>query len=126
MFRPVVRSLLLLACWLAVSATSLAAETVSLTVDYGGGKTQAFDSITFRKGMTVLAAMNEAKRGDEKFSFAYRGRGETAFLTGIGGVANGGDGDKNWKYRVNGRLARQSFALQELTSGDKVEWEYSK
>ena len=54
-----------------------------------------------------------------------QGTDQTAFLTGIFGVANEGAGGKNWTYEVNGEGADRSFAVYELHAGDRVLWSFA-
>ena len=122
----------LASAWALIVAISLsagvaaAAETVTLVIDFGGGKVKTFDKLAHRDGMTARDAMNQAKDAQGGITFAQRGRGETAFLTAIDGVKNEGGGleGRNWTYRVNGKLAKVGFAVRKLEASDTVQWKF--
>jgi len=100
-------------------------KTVTLTIDYGDGFQKRFVNIRWRKGMTVLDAMQSAKRHKRaQFDFTYRGRGATALLSKIDDVGNEGGGKRNWIYSVNKQKGDRSFGICKLHSGDAVLWRF--
>jgi hypothetical protein len=125
-------SALALACLLWISAgdhlvraASEAASTCALIIDYGDGVQKHFPQAPWREGMTVLDLLEFAKGHPRGIRFEYRGKGATAFLTQIDDLKNEGRG-RNWVYRINGRLADRSFALQRLQPKDQVIWEFGE
>jgi hypothetical protein len=100
-----------------------ATESIQLIVDFGDGAEKHFPKIAWRDGMTVLDVLLAAKRHPRGIQFEYRGKDATAFLTSIDGLANEGRG-RNWLFRVNGKLAEQSFATTPLRAGDAVLWRF--
>lgn len=102
-------------------------KTVRLVVDYGDGVEKHFTSVTWKQGMTVLDAMEFAKKSPHGIRFEYKGRGETALLTQIDDLKNEGGGrkKKNWIYYVNDKAADKSFAARKLESSDVVRWKFT-
>jgi hypothetical protein len=101
------------------------ARTVSLAIDYGDGAERHFPRLAWRDGMTVLDLMQAAKAHPRGIAFEHRGRGATAFLLRIDDVKNEGRG-RNWLYRINGKLADRSFAVQTIHPDDQIRWEFSR
>ena len=123
--RPLRLSLFVLL--LAFAGSAHAGETLRVVIEFGNEKTKTFEKIAWREGMTALDAMKQAKKADEGITFKYRGKGSRAFLTSIDGVKNEGGGRKgrNWTYRVNGKLAKKSFAARELEADDVLTWKFA-
>lgn len=99
--------------------------TISLEIQFGQSKKKLIKDIPFKKGMTVLDAMKYAKE-NKKFSFQYRGKNDTAFLTSIDKIKNQGGRGDNWVFRINKKLGKKSFGISRLNSGDKVTWTFGK
>lgn len=99
---------------------------VRLIIDYNDGVEKHFTKIPWKKGMTVLDAMNHARRGSHGLSFKSTGKGGSTFLQQIDDLKNqgGGTGKKNWILRVNKKLATQSFGIAKLKSADIVRWRF--
>ena len=95
--------------------------TVQLIVDYGDGVQKHFTALPWKEGMTVFDALEAAQKHPRGIKAVYRGKGETAFLTQIDDLENEGRG-RNWIYRVNGELAKKSFAILTLKAGDTILW----
>ncbi len=110
--------------------TSLAQEkkrdkkTVTMVIDYGDGVEKRFKRLTWKQGMTVLDAMNQAKMHRRGIRFESRGKKDTAFLTQIDDLKNEGANGRNWIYRVGGELGDRSFAIHPLEAGDMVLWTF--
>lgn len=100
-------------------------RSVELTIDYGDGVEKRFTALPYQSGLTVLGLMELASQHPRGVKFEYRGKGETAFLKSIDGLANEGRG-RNWIFLVNDRLGETSFAIQSLQTGDKVRWRFGK
>jgi hypothetical protein len=104
----------------AADSESAARGKVSLTIDFGNGRRQEFESVAWHQGMTV-AELLTAARG---LATTQKGAGSGAFLTEINGVANEGADGSNWTYEVNGVGADRSFAVYELRPSDRVLWTF--
>ncbi len=119
--------LLLLAVALALptQADEQPAPTIALTIDYGDGVQKRFPRLVWKESMTVLDAMQAAQDHPRGITFRYRGRGSTAFLVQIDDLENQGR-DRNWLYRINGKLADRSFAVQTLQPKDQITWQFAQ
>ena len=107
-------------------AVQAQAPTVRLVIDYGDGAVKTFTELPWKKGVTVLDAMNAAKAHPHPIDFAFTGSGATAFLTRIDDLANQGSGagKKNWQYWVNTGYGDRSFATFEVQASDVIFWRY--
>jgi hypothetical protein len=101
-----------------------AGQVVALTVDYGDGRREQFESIPWRQGMTVLDVTRESPR--ENAQLEIRGNGESAFVASIDSIANEGADGRNWTYSVNGKVGDRSSAIYELQPRDQVLWSFTK
>jgi hypothetical protein len=99
-------------------------ETVALTIDYGNGAVREFAALPWRAGMTVADLMQQAARFSPGIRYSQQGEGAMALLTSLDGVAGGTPADRFWVYEVNGQAAAVSFAVQELSAGDRVLWAF--
>ena len=108
-----------------VRAADESAGHLVLVIDYGDGVQKHFVQIKWREGMTVLDVMESAKEHPRGIRFEYRGRGATALLTQIDDLKNEGRG-RNWLYRINGKLADRSFAVQKVGVGDRIVWKFDE
>lgn len=97
-----------------------ASEKVSLTVDFGNGRRQQFDGLTWKDGMTVADLFGNAAG----LGVTQKGSGPGAFLTAIDDVSNEGTDGRNWTYEVNGQSGDRSFAMYELRPEDRVLWTF--
>jgi hypothetical protein len=102
-----------------------ASKHVRLVIDYGDGVEKHFTAIAWKHEMTVLDAMIAARKHPRGIKFVHRGSGKTAFLTKIDDLENEGRGS-NWIYRVNGKLANQSFAVFPVKPADTILWEFGE
>lgn len=100
--------------------------SVKLIIDYNDGVEKHWTSIPWKEGMTVLDAMQAAKRHPHGLDFRFTGKGDSAFLTQIDDLKNegGGDGKKNWILRVNQKLATEGFGVYRLKSKDVIRWKF--
>lgn len=109
------------------TATTQKAEqgvgSVALKIDFGSEKASIETDVVCSPETTVLGVLDRAQNMDE-LKFAYRGSGETAFVTAIGGVENEGVSGKNWIYRVNGETGDRSAGVYQLDPGDRVLWSF--
>lgn len=99
---------------------SLETIQVSLVVDFGNGST-INDQANLELPATVLGLL-EAVKSDSGLEFEHSGSGETAFIKSINGVANEGNGGKNWTFRINGKLGDCSCGVANINEGDEVLW----
>ena len=100
-------------------------QTVQLIIDYGDGVQKHFTALEWKDGMTVLDALEGAQKHPRGIKFVHRGKGETAFLTQIDELENEGRG-RNWVYRVNGELAKKSFAILTVKAADTILWTFGE
>ena len=99
-------------------------DTVSLEIHFGNGARRSFDALPWRQGMTVADLMRLARDFRPSIRYEQRGKDAEAFLESLEGVEGGGDGQRNWLYRVNGELGDKSFGVFELNPGDEVTWSF--
>jgi Domain of unknown function (DUF4430) len=101
-----------------------ASPVVQLTIDYGDGCEKHFTRIAWREGMTVLDALEAARKHPRGIRFEHRGAGETAFVSQIDELKNQGQG-KNWLYHVNGKGGTKSCGLQVVAKDDRILWKFA-
>ncbi len=108
-------------------AESQTPKTVRLVVDYGDGVEKHFTSVPWKRGMTVLDAMEHARKSPHGIQFEHKGRGETALLTRIDDLKNegGGRNKKNWIFWVDDKAAVKSFGIHRLEKGAVVRWKFT-
>lgn len=101
---------------------------VRLIIDYNDGVQKHFTAIPWSKQMTVLDAMNLARKSPHGITFSIRGEGSTALLTKIDDLANQGGAreGRNWLYWVNTEFADKSLGAQALEPADVVLWRFDK
>ena len=124
----VILGLLLGCCTLVDEAAGQAPQVmkkIALTVNYGDGVEKRFTAIPWKPGMTVLDVLEAARKHPRGVRFKYRGSGERAFLYQIDEVTNEGKGD-NWIFRINKKLAEESFAVTGVNAGDVILWEFGE
>jgi hypothetical protein len=123
----------LLAAWIGLTTPALAEaqeaspaeakQVVSLVIDYGDGAEKHFTALPWRKGMTVLDALDEARKHPRGIRYEHRGTGATVFVTQIDDLTNEGAG-RNWTYRVNDKPATRSCGIFELLANDAILWRF--
>jgi hypothetical protein len=97
--------------------------TVTLEVDFGADKRSKSIDVVCSPESTVLLSLERAQNM-KKLKVDFRGTGETAFVTSIGGVENMGSEGKNWIFRVNDKLGDKSAGVYPVKPGDKISWSY--
>lgn len=98
------------------------AGLVTLTRQSPGAEPVAAD-VPWRPGDTVLDATRAAGLyAPDLWASQWRGEGEMAFLTELGGVPNEGADGRNWLFSVNGELADRGAGAVELQANDRVLW----
>jgi len=121
-------SLLALLAWTGSAGAMLAVaeEQIELTIDYGDGFQKRYTEITPRVDFTVIGVLEAAERHPRGVVFQSRGSGALAFVESIDGVANQGGGkqSKNWRFYLNGQLAKQGAGAQKVDGGDRVLWKF--
>jgi hypothetical protein len=100
------------------------AETVALTIDFGNGAVREFAALPWREGMTVADLMAQAAKFSPGIRYSQQGEGPMSLLTSLDGIAGGTPADRFWLYEVNGQPGTMSFAVQELSAGDRVLWAF--
>lgn len=105
-------------------------ETVSLTIDFGGGDKRTFAELPLEKDSSVLklllAASRAAETGKEPLPVKFRGSGATAMVTEIGGKKNEGGSGRNWLYKLNDGWGETSADLARPKPGDAILWKFTK
>ncbi|MGY5854960.1 MAG: DUF4430 domain-containing protein [Candidatus Thorarchaeota archaeon] len=96
------------------SEVIVAAEEITLTVDFGNGTTLEFSNLN---GSNVLDVTSEV------LNVQVQWYGPLAYIRGIEGVV--GQGEYGWQYWVNGEFASAAVNLYSLDNGDAVSWVYS-
>jgi hypothetical protein len=94
--------------------TIIAAEGISVSVDFGNGTILEFDNLS---GTTVLNVTSEV------LNVQIDWYGPFGYIRGIEGVV--GAGQTGWQYWVNGVFASVAVNLYFLNDGDSLEWVYS-
>lgn len=92
----------------------IAAEGITLSVDFGNETTITFNDLN---GSTVLEVTSEV------FDVQVQWYGPLAYIRGIEGVVAGGQ--SGWEYWVNGEFASIAVNLYTLSNGNIIEWVYS-
>ncbi|MFP6753747.1 MAG: DUF4430 domain-containing protein, partial [Pirellulaceae bacterium] len=100
-------------------------KKIALTINYGDGVEKRFTAISWKPEMTVLDVLEAARKHPRGIRFKYRGSKERAFLYQIDDVTNEGKGD-NWIFRINKKLAGESFAVTRVNAGDVILWEFGE
>lgn len=111
---------------LPVSPAAASGKSVSLTINYGGGRERKFDAIDWYAGMTVDDLLNAASQLPDPISYGVLGNGELTLLTRIDETHNEWEHGSNWTYQVNDVAADRSLAIYELQPGDRVLWTFGK
>lgn len=75
--------------------------------------------------MTVEDMLYTATQRGNAIKVGRQGSGAMSFLSSIDGIVNEGVGGRNWVYSVNGKTADRSFAVYELSAGDRVLWQFA-
>lgn len=97
--------------------------TVSLKIDFGGDKKSEMIDVVCSPESTVLSTLERAQNMN-KLKVKFRGSGETAFVTSIGGVENEGADGQNWIFLVNDELGDRSAGVFEVQPGDTISWSF--
>jgi len=107
-------------------AADAKALSVRLIIDYNDGVEKHFTAIPWKEGMTVRDAMKLAEKSPHGIEFQQSGKDGFAFLTQIDDLKNqgGADEQKNWIFRVNKKLATESFGTYQLKAKDVVLWRF--
>ena len=100
-----------------------ASISVTVEIDFAGRQVTKSTSVALPADSTVLDGLLELRRQGE-LSFVFRGYGETAFVTSIDGLENGGASGDNWIYRINGQLGKVSCGVAHLNDDDRLSWRY--
>lgn len=114
--------------WLSAAQEALAPRTAPrLVVDYGDGVEKHFTQLDFNPGGTVLDLLIQADKHPRGLDVKYRGRGETAFVVAIDGLAGEGAGrdSRNWMFFVNDKPADRSCGIMQIEENDHVVWKFA-
>ena len=92
----------------------IAAERITLTIDFGNGTIVEYQNLN---GSTVLDVTLSVLEVEVQWY------GTLAYIKGIEGQSGGGE--YGWQYWVNGEFASIAVNLYSLEDGDTLRWEYS-
>jgi hypothetical protein len=92
----------------------IAAEGITVSVDFGNGTTLEFDDLN---GSTVLDVTSEV------LDVQVQWYGPLVYIRGIEGIVAAGQ--SGWEYWVNGEFASIAVNLYTLADGDTIEWVYT-
>lgn len=96
------------------SDASIAAESISLSVDFGNGTIVQFTNLNGSTVLEVTSALLDVQ---------VQWYGPIAYIRSIEGIT--GEGQYGWEYWVNGEFASVGVNLYFLEDGDSIEWVYS-
>ena len=96
------------------SGAIIAAEGITLTVDFGNGTIREFNNLN---GSTVLEVTSSV------LEVEVRWFGSLAYIKGIEGFI--GEGEYGWQYWVNDEFASIAVSLYSLEDNDIVSWVFS-
>jgi len=96
------------------SEVVVAAEDITLTIDFGNGTIREFNDLN---GSTVLEVTSSV------LEIEVRWFGPLAYIKSIEGLA--GEGEYGWEYWVNDEFASIAVNLYSLEDGDTVSWVFS-
>ncbi len=106
-------------------ADAVVAGTVQLRVDFADQQKDLNVKVPCSADSTVFTILQRAeKMGDLEFD--SQGSGSTAFVHSIDGVMNAGGRGKNWVFRVNDQLAKESCGSFGVAPGDVIEWRFGE
>lgn len=104
-----------------------ASTTVRLQIDFGDGYEVQYSGLAFTKGLSAFGVLESAAAHAHPLAFKHKGSGSTAFVSEIGGIANGrGTDGLYWQFRVNGEYGQHGAGSVPLKAGDTVRWFYGK
>ena len=98
--------------------------SVSLVIDLPVGDDPILTGLPAGAGDTIFDVMQTAATNG-MIVFTSSGRGETAFVSSLMGLENGGASGRNWLYCVNGVLGEVGFGAHKLIDGDEILWSYA-
>ncbi len=90
--------------------------TVTVSVDYGGGRMKT-NEVSVREGESVLSALRKSHDVDGK---EYEGMG--FFITAIDDVKQ--DDSHSWIFFIDGKPAEKAASAIKVSDGMKVEFRY--
>lgn len=102
-------------------------HTVRLVIDFGDGVQMIYTSLAWSNEMTAFEALELAAAHPRGVSLDSTGRGETAFVKAIGGLANEGAGEiaRNWLYWVNTERPKRGAGAVVIEPGDVILWKFT-
>lgn len=96
------------------SEVILAAEEITLNIDFGNGTIREYNNLN---GTTVLEVTSAV------LSVEVQWFGSLAYIRAIEGLV--GEGQNGWQFWVNGEFASVAVNQYVLDNNDVVSWEYS-
>ncbi len=96
------------------SEVIIAAEGITLTVDFGNGTIREFSGLNGSNVLEVTSSVLDVE---------VRWFGTLAYIKGIEGLI--GEGEYGWQYWVNDEFASIAVNLYSLENGDTILWAFS-
>ncbi|MGD9396475.1 MAG: DUF4430 domain-containing protein [Candidatus Thorarchaeota archaeon] len=96
------------------SEVVIAAEGITLTVDFGNGTVRDYQNLS---GSTVLNVTSSVLEVEVQWY------GPLAYIKAIEGLV--GEGEYGWEYWVNNEFASLAVNLYSLEDGDTILWKYT-
>lgn len=96
------------------SETIIAAEGITLTVDFGNGTIVEYNDLTGSSVLDVTLSVLDVE---------VEWYGSIAYIRGIEGLV--GVGAEGWEYWVNGEFASMAVNLYSLEDNDSLLWKYT-
>ena len=106
-------------------AVSNGAGVIQLEIDFVGRKENLRIDVPCQPPLSVFQVLESAQE-QGNLTFESTGRGETAFISAIGGVKNEGAAGDNWVFRVNQQLGDRGSGVFQVNSGDQLLWTFGK
>lgn len=108
------------------SKTNIKQETVKISIVCVNDSISSEKDIPIEQGQTVFEVLKKLTR-KENIQMDFSGIGNNIYVKGIANVYEFDKGpESGWMYRVNGVFPNKSCGGFTVTSGDKIEWLYTK
>ena len=100
---------------------------VSLMLDFGNVDIKTFSDIAIGDNDSVFEVLQKVvSENNIELNYKDYGGDMGVFIESIGGQQNDFKSGYYWQYWVNGQYAKIGASVQELQSGDVVEWKYAE
>ena len=100
-----------------------ATGTCHLLIQFGDDRPEKQFELSCPEGGTVMDLLQSAA-ADRRIELDATGRGATAFVRAIDGVANQGGSRHNWVYYRNDQLGDRGAGVCPVQQGDRIRWTF--